>query len=169
LDRYTYIDSNWRFLQLGQTPPHKRRAAFGAIRRKVMARAYVFWIAVATTTWTPASALTCRPSAGGVSFVADAVREAPVAAVRVAGSEKCDVVYHLSNGATASAAVTASMSACGPRAKERRSANATGESRSNASRRIDVQLRGRDRAARDGMRIARIRLNRAILPTSHKI
>lgn len=64
-----------------------------------MARAYVFWIAVATTTWTPASALTCRPSAGGVSFVADAVREAPVAAVRVAGSEKCDVVYHLRNGA----------------------------------------------------------------------
>jgi hypothetical protein len=49
---------------------------------------------------------------------------------------------------TASAAVTARMSAYGPPAKERRSANATGESRSNASSRIDVQLRGRDRAAR---------------------
>ena len=49
---------------------------------------------------------------------------------------------------TASAAVTASMSDYGPRVKERRSANATGESRSNVSRRTDISRSPRTRSRR---------------------
>lgn len=63
-----------------------------------MRKLFIFLSIVALPAVAPpssASALTCKPTRGGASFEAGEVREVPAAAIKAAGSEKCDVVYHV--------------------------------------------------------------------------
>ena len=63
------------------------------MRKSFMLLSIVVLPAVAAAS--SASALTCRPTGGGARFEVDEAREVPAAAVKAAGSEECDVVYHI--------------------------------------------------------------------------
>jgi hypothetical protein len=62
------------------------------MRRWILIAVY---LSVSGTSPTLAAHLMCRAIGGGASFQISEVTEIPAAAVNMAGSEKCDIVYHV--------------------------------------------------------------------------
>jgi hypothetical protein len=81
----------------GRRKAMRARAAVAAMgtSRRVFAALGSIGGALIVGAPTMAVALTCRAIEGGATFTPSDIRDAPAAAVKARGSEKCDVVYRI--------------------------------------------------------------------------